>query len=37
VTTVLEKGNHSRDELLSEIASQLGNRFKRTTQHAEAH
>jgi CheY-like chemotaxis protein len=37
VTTVLEKGNHSRDELLSEIASQLGNRFKRTAQHAEAH
>jgi PAS domain S-box-containing protein len=29
VTTVLQKGNHSRDELLSEIASQLGNRIRR--------
>ncbi|HEY5087091.1 MAG TPA: response regulator, partial [Gemmatimonadaceae bacterium] len=37
VTTVLQKGNHSRDELLSEIASQLGNRFKRTAQNAEKH
>jgi hypothetical protein len=36
VTTVLEKGNHSRDELLSEIASQLGNRFRRTAQSTEA-
>ena len=36
VTTVLQKGNHSRDELLSEIASQLGNRFKRTAQNTEA-
>jgi PAS domain S-box-containing protein len=32
VTTVLQKGNHSRDELLSEIASQLGNRLKRPVQ-----
>ncbi len=30
VTTVLQKGSHSRDELLSEVASQLGNRLKRT-------
>ena len=37
VTTVLQKGNHSRDELLSEIASQLGNRFKRTAQNTERH
>ena len=37
VTTVLQKGNHSRDELLSEIASQLGNRFKRTAQNVETH
>jgi CheY-like chemotaxis protein len=37
VTTVLQKGNHSRDELLSEIASQLGNRFKRTAQNPEMH
>jgi CheY-like chemotaxis protein len=32
VTTVLQKGNYSRDELLSEIASQLGNRIRRNTQ-----
>ena len=32
VTTVLQKGAHSRDELLSEVASQLGNRFRRTAQ-----
>jgi CheY-like chemotaxis protein len=31
VTTVLQKGAHSRDELLSEVATQLGNRLKRTT------
>ena len=35
VTTVLQKGNHSRDELLSEIASHLGNRFKRAGQKVE--
>ncbi len=35
VTAVLQKGNHSRDELLSEIASQLGNRIKRNTQNME--
>ncbi|MEO8480003.1 MAG: response regulator, partial [Gemmatimonadota bacterium] len=31
VTAVLQKGGYSRDELLSEIASQLGNRFRRPT------
>jgi PAS domain S-box-containing protein len=36
VTTVLQKGAHSRDELLSEVATQLGNRLKRTTT-AEGH
>jgi CheY-like chemotaxis protein len=36
VTTVLQKGNYSRDELLSEIASQLGNRIRRNTQIGEA-
>ena len=33
VITVLQKGSHSRDELLSEVASQLGNRIRR---HGEA-
>jgi PAS domain S-box-containing protein len=28
VTTVLQKGNYSRDELLSEVASRLGSRLK---------
>jgi len=37
VTTVLQKGNYSRDELLSEIASKLGNRIRRTTQGEETH
>ncbi|MEO7041625.1 MAG: response regulator [Gemmatimonadaceae bacterium] len=37
VTAVLQKGNHSRDELLSEIASQLGNRIKRNAQITETH
>ncbi|HEY7899178.1 MAG TPA: response regulator [Gemmatimonadaceae bacterium] len=37
VTAVLQKGNHSRDELLSEIASQLGNRIKRNAQNMEIH
>lgn len=37
VTAVLQKGNHSRDELLSEIASQLGNRIKRDAQTMETH
>ncbi|HEV2644669.1 MAG TPA: response regulator, partial [Candidatus Elarobacter sp.] len=37
VTTVLQKGSHSRDELLSEIASQLGNRLKRPSQTMETH
>jgi len=36
VTAVLQKGNHSRDELLSEIASQLGNRIKRDVQNRES-
>ncbi|MEO7102627.1 MAG: response regulator [Gemmatimonadaceae bacterium] len=35
VTAVLQKGNHSRDELLSEIASQLGNRIKRNVPNME--
>jgi PAS domain S-box-containing protein len=37
VTTVLQKGNYSRDELLSEIASKLGNRIRRTAQSEESH
>ena len=37
VTTVLQKGNYSRDELLSEIASRLGNRIRRTAQREETH
>ena len=37
VTTVLQKGDYSRDELLSEIASQLGNRIRRTAQNEETH
>ncbi len=37
VTTVLQKGDYSRDELLSEIASKLGNRIRRTTQGEETH
>ncbi|MES2359068.1 MAG: response regulator [Gemmatimonadota bacterium] len=37
VTTVLQKGNYSRDELLSEIASKLGNRIRRDTQIGETH
>ncbi|HEY8311970.1 MAG TPA: response regulator, partial [Gemmatimonadaceae bacterium] len=37
VTTVLQKGNYSRDELLSEIASKLGNRIRRNTQIGETH
>jgi len=37
VTTVLQKGNYSRDELLSEIASQLGNRIRRSAQSGETH
>jgi len=37
VTAVLQKGSHSRDELLSEIASQLGHRIKRNVQNMEIH
>ena len=37
VTTVLQKGSYSRDELLSEIASKLGNRIRRTAQSEETH
>jgi CheY-like chemotaxis protein len=37
VTTVLQKGNYSRDELLSEVASNLGNRIRRSTQSEETH
>jgi PAS domain S-box-containing protein len=29
VSAILQKGEHSRDELLSEVASQLGNRLRR--------